>query len=90
VRANTDRAVAVETHDGPIAATPRALTEPDRAEPVDWVLATTKPEDGSQVAWAGDGRGCKDQAEDSSFNELVRSRGGKGGRLPAPHVAAAG
>jgi 2-dehydropantoate 2-reductase len=37
--------LAVETPEGPIAASPRQLSDPAEAEPVDWVLVTTKAYD---------------------------------------------
>ncbi|HVJ03569.1 MAG TPA: 2-dehydropantoate 2-reductase [Sphingomonas sp.] len=42
----------VETPEGRIRATPRILTDPAEAEPVDWVLATTKTYDcAAAAAW---------------------------------------
>ncbi|MBO9623656.1 MAG: 2-dehydropantoate 2-reductase [Sphingomonas sp.] len=42
----------VETPEGPIRAAPRILTDPAAAEPVDWVLATTKTYDcAAAAAW---------------------------------------
>ena len=35
----------VETPGGPLTATPRVLTAPDQAEPVDWAIVTTKTYD---------------------------------------------
>ena len=44
----------VATPDGPIDAQPTVLTDPDRAAPVDWVLATTKTYDVAGAAqWLG-------------------------------------
>ncbi len=40
----------VETPEGTIRATPRVLTDPARAEPVDWVLTATKTYDGAGAA----------------------------------------
>lgn len=42
----------IETPEGPIRASPRILTDPAAAEPVDWVLATTKAYDcAAAAAW---------------------------------------
>lgn len=42
----------IETPDGPIRATPRILTDPADATPVDWVLSTTKTYDcAAAAAW---------------------------------------
>lgn len=42
----------IETPAGPIRASPRILTDPAAAEPVDWVLATTKTYDcAAAAAW---------------------------------------
>jgi len=56
------------------------------AEPGAW----DQPEDGGEVAQAGDGRGSKDRAEGPSLHDLEPSRGGRGRRIPASHVATAG
>ena len=56
------------------------------AEPGAW----DQPEDGGEVAQAGDGRGSKDRAEGPSLHDFDRSRGGSGRRVPASHVATAG
>ena len=54
------------------------------AEPGAW----DQPKDGGEMAEAGDGRGSEDRAEGPSFNDLVRSGGGDGSGVPAPHIAA--
>ena len=42
----------IETPEGMIRAAPRVLTDPARAEPVDWVLACTKTYDSAAAgAW---------------------------------------
>ncbi len=42
----------VETPDGPLTATPRVLTSPDQASPVDWAIVTTKTYDAAATgAW---------------------------------------
>ncbi|MGZ0788040.1 2-dehydropantoate 2-reductase N-terminal domain-containing protein, partial [Pseudomonas saponiphila] len=40
----------VETPEGPIRATPRILTDPARADAVDWILCTTKTYDCTAAA----------------------------------------
>ncbi|MDB5455175.1 MAG: 2-dehydropantoate 2-reductase [Caulobacter sp.] len=47
-------ALSVDTPDGPITATPRVLTDPTQASPVDWVLIATKTYDAAgAAAWLG-------------------------------------
>lgn len=42
--------LVIETPDGPVRATPTVLTDPARAEPVDWVLVATKAYDVAATA----------------------------------------
>ena len=49
-----------------------------------------QPEDGGEVAQAGDGRGHEDRAFGTEVHGPVRGRGSDGRSIPKAHAAAAG
>ena len=67
----------------------RAAIQRSQASLSTLTRARDQPEDGGEMAEAGDGRGFEDRAEGPSLHDLDPSRGGSGRRIPASHITAA-